>query len=108
MKLNEFSTLVHRLHSKTKETLLNKNKEYAEENDVFHNFDVAADILRHVDTGSRPGSAMAFAVKHLVSIIDIVNSPARFSSEQVDEKIGDMINYLILIRGMIYDEQNAS
>ena len=101
MKMNEFSTLVARIQAKTKETLLSKNKEYADGEDVFHNFDVASDYLKHIDVSSPAGAAMAFATKHLVSIVDIVNTPAKFTQDQIDEKIGDMINYLILIRGML-------
>ena len=101
MKFNEFERIANGLLNNAKTTLISKNKEYADTTDVFHNFDVARDILQHLDVSSPAGSGMAFAVKHLVSIIDIINNPSKFNDEIINEKFGDMINYLILIRGML-------
>lgn len=85
-----------------KEILIIKGKEYATDKDKFHNFNVAA-ILN----GTTPEKALwGFATKHLVSIMDIIDDSDKFSGQQIEDKIGDMINYLILLGIMLqnYDK----
>lgn len=74
-----------------------KANEYAQNNRAFHNFEKTASI-----NGVRPEEALwGMASKHLVSIIDMVYSNKSFDDKYIDEKIGDMINYLILLEGMM-------
>ena len=44
-------------------------------------------------------------LKHEVSVLDLVewseSEPTRITEELIDEKIGDNINYLILLEGML-------
>lgn len=80
-----------------KEILIIKGKEYSTDKDKFHNFNSAA-ILN----GTTPEKALwGFAIKHLVSIMDIIDDSERFSGQHIEEKIGDMINYLILLEIML-------
>jgi hypothetical protein len=60
-------------------------------------------------SGSTPEKALwGLAMKHLVSIVDIVDGleagrvPAVALS---DEKLGDMINYLILLEALLAERQ---
>ena len=80
-------------------TLQRKGDEYATTTDRFHNFNVAA---RMIDT--TPIKALAgMKLKHDVSVLDIINSQEGITKELIDEKIGDSINYLLLLKGMLYD-----
>ncbi|HSH25907.1 MAG TPA: hypothetical protein VLA13_10280 [Massilibacterium sp.] len=46
------------------------------------------------------------ATKHLVSVIDMVESNEVHDPEYIDEKIGDMINYLILLEGILKEQSS--
>ena len=98
-KLNQFDAVVTNRISKIKSVLLAKGKEYAKEGDRYHNFNVAARVLG----SSREKALLGMMMKHYVSILDIIDHPCSFSNEMVDEKIGDMINYLILLEGMLLE-----
>ena len=92
-----FNNIVLSRIGKIEDVLADKAKEYAKNTNRFWNFDVAARIAN-----STPEKALwGMAMKHLVSVIDIVNSPADATEELIDEKIGDMINYLILLEGLL-------
>lgn len=82
-----------------KEILGEKAKEYAANSDRFHNFNRAALIL-----GTTPENALiGMFTKHLVSVLDMIDKVAFHtpSKELIDEKIGDSINYLILLEGLL-------
>lgn len=75
-----------------KKKLIEKHHEYATDDD-FHNFRVAADIM-----GTTPEQALAGMMsKHTVSIYDLIKSPDSVSLETWAEKIGDHINYLLIL-----------
>jgi hypothetical protein len=46
------------------------------------------------------------AKKHLISVKDMKNQPIGHAKAYIDEKIGDMINYLILLKGLLYRRNN--
>ena len=78
------------------DTLLRKRDEYATE-DVFHNFNVAAEIL-----GVTPIEALGgMMVKHTTSIYDMITSNSGYTREMWREKITDHINYLLILAAMI-------
>lgn len=78
-----------------------KAKEYRKNNNPFHNFDRAAAMNQC--TPER--ALMGMLAKHQISVLDLVDDiddgklPNR---DLVSEKIGDHINYLILLEGLIY------
>jgi hypothetical protein len=91
----------------TKEVLSAKEKEYASIKSRYHNFDMAAR-----KRGTSPEDAlMGMAVKHDVSIDDLVEwvdlCPGRLTIPLIREKIGDKINYLILLEGMLINRVEA-
>lgn len=96
----KFQEILNKRLELTKEVLNFKADEYADE-DQFHNFKEAAQIK-----GETPEQALwGMSVKHLVSIKDIINGKSA-NNALISEKIGDMINYLIILEGILY-EKNA-
>ena len=98
---NSFDDIVEARISKIQDTLRVKAKEYTVGGNRFHNFDVAARIAN-----TTPEQALwDMMLKHFVSIMDLVDAtsvdPNRIDPCVVDEKLGDMINYLILLEGLL-------
>lgn len=101
----EFTDIVEKRMDKCRMVLGRKRQEYADDGygecDRFHNFIEAGKIM-----GKHPVFAwFGMWSKHLVSVVDIVKGfggrnriPDR---AMLDEKITDLINYLLLLEGMI-------
>lgn len=89
----------NRIH-KIREILSAKAGEYATDYNRFHNFDVAARIL-----DCTPEQALrSIMIKHIVSVLDLVQGAEEVDQTKaavIDEKIGDTINYLILLEGLL-------
>ena len=99
MTREDFSRRVEKRIDLVRQTLLTKHKEYAKDDNVFRNFDEAAGGLSlH---GSSAEVLWSYMTKHLVSIKDIVADNKPVDTEIVSEKIGDVINYLILLEAML-------
>ncbi len=97
----EFAVVLENRLKKTKEILMKKEKEYAKGGDRYHNFRRAA-----MKDGITPEKALQnFMRKHEVSVDDLVDAcetdPSKITRELIDEKIGDNINYLILLEGLL-------
>lgn len=106
MNGEKFDEILERRIVQMRDTLASKRKEYAASGDRLHNFKRASEMLRVTPEAALIG----MWAKHIVSILDIVDGlPAYPSIERVEEKIGDAINYLILLEAAlkerIYDEQ---
>ena len=99
MTREDFSRRVEKRIDLIRQTLLTKHKEYAKDDNVFRNFDEAAGGLSLHSTS--PEVLWSYMTKHLVSIKDIVSDNVPVTSEVVSEKIGDVINYLILLEAML-------
>ena len=99
MTRKDFLKLVESRFEKVKETFLKKNGEYAEEENIFRNFIDAADKRNTTKEDALEG----MAVKHTVSIDDMVKTPGIVTREMVDEKIGDRILYYLLLEGMFME-----
>jgi len=99
--VEQFNEVLQQRLDKIQQILFVKGREYASNTSRYHNFEVAA---RFTDT-SKEKALVGMMLKHWVSVLDLVEiatlSPERLSIEQVDEKIGDSINYLILLEGML-------
>lgn len=97
----DFNDVVIRRVERIKTILGRKAAEYASEGDRLHNFKSAGLLL-----GTTPEQALlGFLMKHLVSIFDMVHDvPVQQKPlAQWDEKIGDAINYLILLEGLVVE-----
>ncbi len=107
MKSNEFNKVVQDQLDHIEKTLQTKGIEYSRNEDKLHNFNIG---VQQSTTGeSREEVIWGMARKHWISIQDIrkdvknLNYPTRY---QLDEKFGDMINYLILEKASIIDKLN--
>lgn len=99
MTREDFSNRVEKRIDLVRQSLLTKHKEYAKDDNVFRNFDEAAGGLSlH---GSSAEVLWSYMTKHLVSIKDIVADKKPVDTAVVSEKIGDVINYLILLEAML-------
>jgi hypothetical protein len=96
--------VVNRLES-ISNTLVIKGQEYRRNDDPLHNFRIAGKIQNITEEKALLG----FATKHLVSFLDIINDMeiSKLPKEKVvEEKIGDLINYLILCEASIKEKIN--
>ena len=103
MTETEFDLLVANRLAKIESSLVTKGKEYRRNNDPLHNFNIAA----QVNNTTREKALWGFAVKHYVSFLDILNDIEKGilpKEDVIDEKIGDLINYLILAEASIKDK----
>lgn len=97
MNSEQFEKIFDEVVDNCRSTLLVKASEYATDKDRLHNFHKAAALM-----GGTPEQALwGFLVKHLVSISDMVESSYAFPEAVWEEKIGDALNYLILLRAMV-------
>lgn len=108
MKAAEFDALLERRIGLMRQVLASKGKEYASDQDWLHNFKRAAEIrgsAEEIQEDTPAGVLLGMLIKHWVSIEDLVLShtlngghaePAR-----IDAKIGDAINYLILLEAVL-------
>ena len=100
-----FVALLEARIDRMRQTLAKKAQEYAGPQDRLYNFKRSAELLR-----SSPESAcLGFLAKHLTSITDMVYQVGgrKPTAEQVDEKIGDAINYLVLLEALFKETDHA-
>ena len=100
MNNTEFEKIVTEQFDSCRETLLKKAEEYADDTDRLHNFKIAAK-LQGVTPLTALGGMMA---KHTVSVYDLIRrheNGFEIKKEMWDEKIGDSINYLLLMQGLL-------
>ncbi len=100
MTHDDFEFLVGFRFEKCKETLLKKAKEYATEDERLANFKRGASLLN-----TTPAKiAMGYGLKHLISVIDMVEGRLPITEELIDEKFGDALNYLVLLEACLKDQ----
>lgn len=103
MTRDEFGRLLELRVGKICATLDSKAKEYAAESDRLHNFKATAS-----EFGGTPTQALwGFLLKHLTSVRDMAMGIRPITPEAVDEKVGDAINYLILLEAVFKDEMQS-
>lgn len=99
MKTEQFNQVVEEQLKRCKDILIVKAREYATD-DRLHNFKVAAEL-----ENCTPRQALAgMMAKHTVSIYDMCRSDVKFSDNQWNEKITGHINYLLLLRAIVEEE----
>ena len=111
MDNKHFNEIVHGRQAKTKGILADKGLEYSPGLDRLSNFKTAARMLHC--TPER--ALLGFLTKHLISIVEAINElethqamGETFGYRFWDEKIGDSINYLILLEGLIIERIEAA
>lgn len=105
-KLQNFLESQNKFLTELLERTSKKQIEYSRNDDPFHNFKKASQLSL---TENEVAVAWEFCVKHLQSLKDLIldyDEGKEISKEIVDEKIGDIIVYMTLIRGMLLQNQN--
>ena len=95
MNNETFNEIISITIERARNVLIAKQDEYATE-DRLHNFRVAAQYMQC----SEKEALLGFMTKHLVSISDMCKSGKEYDQDMWDEKIGDAINYLLLLRAL--------
>jgi hypothetical protein len=104
MTNDDFTAVVEQRCELIKSVLVNKAKEYASDTDRLHNFKVAANLTSGKISPEK--ALMGMMRKHWVSVLDIVADTEKGkypTTEMRDEKIGDSINYLILLEALLIE-----
>ena len=93
MNNERFTSLVEEMRSASINTLLNKNANYASNDDRLHNFKVGASLIG----GTPAQAALGYMAKHFASLQDkVLNNDFR-DREDLLEKCQDIINYVVFI-----------
>lgn len=109
MTQKEFNDVVGRQMECCKSMLVLKGAEYApkgmngSETDRLIHFKKAAVMM-----DCTPKEALVgMLTKHLVSVLDMCKKNQAYPKKQWEEKITDSINYLLILRAIIEEEQNG-
>lgn len=103
MTTEKFEEILNSRIEKIKETLLVKAKEYARNDDMLHNFRKSA---RRLNTNMADVLWRGFCEKHLVSLDDIILDLSNGifpSKDKIDEKLGDVIVYSLLLEAVFIE-----
>lgn len=92
-----FDELLERRLGLIKKVLKEKAKFYASTEDRLYNFKAAACMA---GDSSSEEALWGMLCKHLVSVYDLVTHRRICKQEVIDGKIGDSINYLILLEAL--------
>ena len=111
MTEKRFDEVINEQLDNCENTLIIKGKEYRRNNNPLHNFDVG--VQQSTTNETREEVIFGMARKHWISIQDIrsdVKNNKLPTKQQLDEKYGDFINYLLIEKASIIDkiEQNES
>lgn len=102
MNTFEFEKIVNAQFSLCYDVLCEKAKQYSiGTDDRLHAFKVAADF-QGITTKQ---ALLGMLTKHLVSLSDMIASDASYSEGIWSEKISDSINYLMLLKAIVIEEQ---
>ena len=100
MHNDQFQEVLDTQIQQTTSTLAGKAEEYASDNDRLSNFKRSA----HLNHTTQPKAVMGMMSKHTVSVYDMVEDGKAYTAAEWDEKIGDHINYLILLKAVLIEE----
>lgn len=102
MNADRFNTVLNEQLATVVAILGSKASEYADDQDRLHNFKASA-ILQGITPLEALRGKMA---KHTISIYDMIATGQAFPIEKWDEKITDHINYLILLRALLIEQDD--
>ena len=100
MITSDFNFLLDEQIKTCQNMLVSKATEYATTADRLHNFKIAAN-LKGCTLREAVGGLM---VKHTVSVYDMIRDDNAFPMEVWNEKITDHLNYLFLLKAVLYEE----
>lgn len=99
MTNEEFAIEVENSINRSKNVLIKKGKEYSGEIDRLENFKRAGAAQNILPTEA----LYSMAMKHIISIANMVSKPSEFTLQQWYEKTGDLRNYTILLEALLLD-----
>jgi len=99
MNTSEFEENVEHRIDMIRSVLTSKGEEYAVGGDRLHNFKVAARVKGETMEKALEG----MRIKHDVSIMDMINNPDSVTEAMIDEKIGDRINYDVILSAIFLE-----
>ena len=103
MNNDDFNASIQATVDRSLEVLVSKNDGYSPNADKLEQFKLAAKIQ-----GITPKEALGgMMVKHTTSVYEMIGSGKNYSPEQWNEKIGDHINYLLILRAIVEEEKGA-
>ncbi len=105
MQVAEFNRVIKASIEHIRKTLLEKGAEYTPAGgDRLHNFKRAAELQQ-----CTPEQALwGMCAKHIVSISDMVRANVDYPDTVWDEKIGDALNYLLLLRAQVAETKDTN
>lgn len=104
MTHERFNQIVEEETERIKNVLIKKQAEYNLNADRLSHFKEAAGAVNWTPEQVLLG----YTCKHWKSIVDQINSKEKFSEERWQEKITDLINYMILLLGLLEDDKMFS
>lgn len=100
MTLEQFEKVFEARVDLCRKVLIGKAQEYARGGDKLSNFKKASGLL-----GCTPeGALLGMMTKHQVSVVDLIqdlDQGTHHSMAMWEEKIGDSLNYLLLLRALL-------
>jgi hypothetical protein len=99
MTHDEFNVVLNETIRKCKATLATKKDLYASDQDRLDNFKQAARLQKCTQAKALWGMVS----KHIIALssyINLLEDGYAVNAEELEEKIGDIINYHILLRGI--------
>lgn len=99
MTFEEFDKVCEQMFKEVRVMRDTKGKEYARSKDRFDNFNRLARDLKV----SREQILWVYTSKHLDGIVSYINNGCTFSGEHIHGRIKDVITYLLLLDGMIVE-----
>jgi hypothetical protein len=114
MRTSDFIAITDRFLEETVSVLKKKGREYATDKNFFANFEQAIGISFCT---TKEAVLWHYLTKHLQSVKDMIQTVeigggihGHFDTNHINEKIGDSINYLLILRAMLEDrvEENSN
>ena len=100
MTTEKFNKIVDEMLETCRETLITKQNEYNLDDDRLSFFKEGTELTKL----SPERTLYMFMFKHIKSLADMVASEKKYSKELWEEKIKDNINYLLLLRALLEDD----
>lgn len=104
MQNDRFNDVIEATLDNAKRTLTRKSEGYSTEEDRLHNFRTGAAL----NGTTMEQVCWGMATKHIISIRDMVMSGETYDADIWDEKLGDAINYLALLKAITAEASTPS
>jgi hypothetical protein len=104
MTHEEFNILLSKRIAKSRKVLLSKANEYATDDERLQNFKDGASLLNTTPEFY----ALSLTTKHIIALKDFISTQRSIDQRFIDEKIGDIINYMILLEAILTEKRHET